>query len=75
MPSVTATALSGLNAANTRLNASASNIANTQNAEARRLRVEATEQPGGGVRAEIQRDPRVIAAYLGEESVPAAAKA
>jgi flagellar hook-associated protein FlgK len=58
-------AQSGLKAAQLRLDAAASNVANLQTADYRRREVVATEQPpdgngvGGGVQAEVRRLDRV----------------
>jgi flagellar basal body rod protein FlgC len=50
-------ARSGLAAAQTRLTAAASNIANRDSAEFRRFQVDSREQLGGGVSATLVREP------------------
>ncbi len=52
---VSSTALSGMNAAQTRLNASAHNIANLATEGFRRQEVTQTEQPAGGVTPALTR--------------------
>lgn len=52
-----ATALSGMNAAQTRLAASANNIANMNTPGFRRDEVSAQAQPGGGVAVSLQKAP------------------
>jgi flagellar hook-associated protein FlgK len=53
MASITSIALSGLNAAQTQLNASAHNIANLGTAGFKRQEVNQTAQPQGGVQATV----------------------
>ena len=53
MANIASIALSGMNAAQTRLNVSAHNIANLNTAGARRQEITQTAQPEGGVRASV----------------------
>ena len=55
MNSLPSIALSGMQAAQAAMNASAHNVANLQTPEFRRKEVLQTERPGGGVDAEIRR--------------------
>ena len=50
-------ARSGMAAAQTRLTAAASNIANRESTDFRRFQVDSREQVGGGVSARLVRDP------------------
>ena len=56
MPSTTAIALSGMNAAQTNLQASAHNIANIDTAGFRRQRVDRSAVAGGGVATSVAQD-------------------
>jgi flagellar hook protein FlgE len=60
MSSITSIALSGLNAAQTQMGASANNVANAQTDGYRRRAVQQTAQDGGGVAAQV-----VVAAERG----------
>ena len=62
MSSISSIAQSGLNTAQTRLNASAHNVANLSTDGFRRQEVVQTEQPGGGVSPSIRRATSVGAA-------------
>ncbi len=53
MASISSIAASGMNAAQTRLNVSAHNIANQNTAGTKRQEVTQTAQPDGGVRASV----------------------
>jgi len=55
MASITSIALSGMNAAQTRLNTSAHNVANVNTEGFVRQEVSQTEQPNGGVSTQIGR--------------------
>ena len=55
MNSISSIALSGLNAAQTSLNASAHNVANLATEGFKRQETVQTEQPGGGVQASVRR--------------------
>ena len=55
--STSSIALSGLKAAQTRLDVSAHNIANLQTGDFRRQEVRQESTPGGGTRATVQRAP------------------
>ena len=55
MASISSIALSGLNAAQTQLQASASNVANASTPSYRRQQVLQSAQPGGGVQTETVR--------------------
>ena len=55
MNSLPSIALSGMQAAQAAMNATAHNVANLQTPEFRRQEVLQTERPGGGVDAEIRR--------------------
>jgi flagellar hook-associated protein FlgK len=57
MATISNIALSGMNVAQTQLNASAHNIANLGTAGFRRQTVEQSEQTGGGVTASVTRAP------------------
>lgn len=57
MSSVSAIAMSGLQAAQTRLDSSANNVANAQTEGYRRQRVDQTAQEQGGVRTEVSKEP------------------
>ena len=56
---ISSVAVSGMNTAQTRLNASAHNIANLGTEGFRRQEVVQTEQPGGGVAPTLTRAPAV----------------
>ena len=55
MNALSSIALSGLNAAQTQLDASANNIANLSSTDYHRELVSQTEQPGGGVGTQVSR--------------------
>ena len=55
MASISSIALSGMNAAQTQLNASASNVANLSTPGYHRQEVEQSPQSGGGVQTQIRR--------------------
>jgi flagellar hook protein FlgE len=57
MASISSIALSGMNAAQTQLQASAHNVANLSTEGFKRQEVVQTEQPGGGVKASVTRSP------------------
>lgn len=57
MSDIASIARSGMAAAQTRLTAAASNIANRESADFRRFQVDSREQDGGGVSARLVRDP------------------
>jgi flagellar hook protein FlgE len=57
MNSVSSIALSGLNAAQTSLNATAHNVANLSTEGFHRQEVQQTEASGGGVKTSIRRSP------------------
>lgn len=59
MNTLSSIALSGINAAQTRLNASAHNIANMSTDNFRREEVSAQEQPEGGVAVTVNKSGRV----------------
>lgn len=72
MSSISATALSGVQAAQTRLNASANNVANAQTEGYRRERVDQTPQDAGGVQASVSKAPEPgvdLAAELVEQKM------
>ncbi|MBE5315265.1 MAG: flagellar basal body rod protein [Xanthomonadales bacterium] len=56
MSDIASIARSGMAAAQTRLTAAASNIANRESTDFRRFQVDSREQPGGGVSARLLRD-------------------
>ena len=62
MASISSIALSGMNAAQTQLNASAHNVANLPTEGFHRQEVVASEQPSGGVVTSIQRSASAGAA-------------
>lgn len=55
--SITSTALSGLRAAQARLDSAANNIANAQTDGFRREQVRSEAEPGGGVRTRVEKRP------------------
>lgn len=57
MSDIASIARSGMAAAQTRLTAAASNIANRDSADFRRFQVDSREQLGGGVSAQLTREP------------------
>jgi flagellar hook protein FlgE len=62
-------ALSGIDAAHTRVRNSAHNVANLTTEEFHNLRTRQVEQPGGGVRAETVRDAEPRPVDLARERV------
>lgn len=62
MKALSSTALSGLQAAQLRLDAAANNVANAQTPGYRRETVAQQSAPGGGVQAQLQRAPQPGAA-------------
>jgi flagellar hook protein FlgE len=57
MGPLTTTALSGLQAAQARLNSAANNIANAQTTDYRREQVVSQSRPGGGVSTQVEKLP------------------